>query len=361
MNSNRICRTSIGLSVLGVLGIVTLFAACGQGGGTPEQSKTSKDQQTDDGQPATGQGQASPAKAPPLVVAPFDAETAEKHQKAWADHLGLSGDITNSLGMKLKLIPAGEFLMGSPVGEAEREADEYQHRVRITKPFYLGVYEVTQGEYERVMGDKSELVRPWGWWQGQCVRPGYEPFPGGAGVLGGRGGVLPEAVGFAGREIRRSRVSFTDRGRMGIRLPRGDDDAIPLRVDTERSGGELRWDYPYGTERRGRIWSGRRRWVRTKRTPLVCTTCTGTCGSGVRTGMTASTMPARRWTIQRGLREARAGCSGAAAGARLRLVLPGGPPLLGRAVDPGQRTWASASRGQFPPHKLLGRARPFPR
>ena len=61
-------------------------------------------------------------------------------------------EITNSIGMRLKLIPAGEFLMGSPWTEAGREDDEKQHRVRITKPFYLGVYEVTQDEYERVMG-----------------------------------------------------------------------------------------------------------------------------------------------------------------------------------------------------------------
>jgi formylglycine-generating enzyme required for sulfatase activity len=64
----------------------------------------------------------------------------------------MSLEITNSIGMKLALIPAGEFLMGSPETELDRRADEPQHRVRITKPFYLGVYEVTQAEYERVMG-----------------------------------------------------------------------------------------------------------------------------------------------------------------------------------------------------------------
>jgi len=61
-------------------------------------------------------------------------------------------EVINSIGMKLKLIPAGEFMMGSPVTEEGRLEDELQHRVRITKPFYLGVYEVTQAEYERVMG-----------------------------------------------------------------------------------------------------------------------------------------------------------------------------------------------------------------
>jgi formylglycine-generating enzyme required for sulfatase activity len=60
--------------------------------------------------------------------------------------------MTNSIGMKLTLVPPGEFLMGSPNSEQDRSDGELQHRVRMTKPFYLGVYEVTQWEYERVMG-----------------------------------------------------------------------------------------------------------------------------------------------------------------------------------------------------------------
>ncbi len=61
--------------------------------------------------------------------------------------------LTNSIGMKLKLIPAGEFQMGSPANEEDRDDDEHHHRVRITKPFYLGVYEVTQRDYAKVMGN----------------------------------------------------------------------------------------------------------------------------------------------------------------------------------------------------------------
>jgi formylglycine-generating enzyme required for sulfatase activity len=60
--------------------------------------------------------------------------------------------ITNSIGMKLTLIPAGKFVMGSPPSEAERDAEELQHEVVITRPFYLGVYEVTQEQYQKVMG-----------------------------------------------------------------------------------------------------------------------------------------------------------------------------------------------------------------
>jgi formylglycine-generating enzyme required for sulfatase activity len=60
--------------------------------------------------------------------------------------------ITNSIGMKLARIPAGKFTMGSPASEAERESDESAHEVTISKPFYLGVFEVTQGQYQKVMG-----------------------------------------------------------------------------------------------------------------------------------------------------------------------------------------------------------------
>jgi formylglycine-generating enzyme required for sulfatase activity len=60
---------------------------------------------------------------------------------------------TNSVGMTLRLVPPGRFLMGSPSGEQDRPDDETQHEVEITTPFYLGACEVTQGEYETVMGN----------------------------------------------------------------------------------------------------------------------------------------------------------------------------------------------------------------
>jgi formylglycine-generating enzyme required for sulfatase activity len=63
--------------------------------------------------------------------------------------------ITNKIGMNLKLIPAGEFLMGSADRDPEAKPDEKpQHKVRIARPFYLGVYEVTQAEYKVVMVDR---------------------------------------------------------------------------------------------------------------------------------------------------------------------------------------------------------------
>ncbi|MFM8216772.1 MAG: formylglycine-generating enzyme family protein, partial [Pirellula sp.] len=60
--------------------------------------------------------------------------------------------LTNSIGMKLVLIPKGTFMMGSPESEEARFGDETQHEVTISKDYYLGVYEVTQAQYEKVMG-----------------------------------------------------------------------------------------------------------------------------------------------------------------------------------------------------------------
>jgi formylglycine-generating enzyme required for sulfatase activity len=71
--------------------------------------------------------------------------------------------ITNSIGMTLTLIPAGEFFMGSPDEAVEAEITEVpSHRVRITKPFYFGVTEVTQAEYESVMGNNPSYFSPKG-------------------------------------------------------------------------------------------------------------------------------------------------------------------------------------------------------
>jgi formylglycine-generating enzyme required for sulfatase activity len=61
-------------------------------------------------------------------------------------------EITNSIGMKLVLIPKGTFMMGSPKSDEGRQWDETQHEVTISKDYYLGVYEVTQAQYEKVMG-----------------------------------------------------------------------------------------------------------------------------------------------------------------------------------------------------------------
>ncbi len=66
---------------------------------------------------------------------------------------GSSEVVINSIGMKLVYIPAGEFMMGSPSSESQRYSEEGpQHRVKISKGFYMDIYEVTQEQYQAVMG-----------------------------------------------------------------------------------------------------------------------------------------------------------------------------------------------------------------
>ena len=82
----------------------------------------------------------------------------------------LSLDCGNGQALKLISIPAGEFMMGSPekipgMAWFERNLcvlnndpqpasgeEQPQHKVRITKPFYLGKFPVTQAQYEALMG-----------------------------------------------------------------------------------------------------------------------------------------------------------------------------------------------------------------
>jgi formylglycine-generating enzyme required for sulfatase activity len=106
-----------------------------------------------------------PVRRPPLAVAPFDEPTAKDHQERWARYLGVSVVETNSIDMKLVLVPPGEFIMGSTQEAAQVELQGFdpnytshvpsevpQHRVRISQPFRLGMTHVTQAEYQRVMG-----------------------------------------------------------------------------------------------------------------------------------------------------------------------------------------------------------------
>ncbi|MBI5723300.1 MAG: formylglycine-generating enzyme family protein [Planctomycetes bacterium] len=68
----------------------------------------------------------------------------------------LTLDLGNKITMKLVLIPAGKFMMGSLESEKERNNDEGpQHEVAISKPFYMGVNEVTQEQYQQLIGKNT--------------------------------------------------------------------------------------------------------------------------------------------------------------------------------------------------------------
>jgi formylglycine-generating enzyme required for sulfatase activity len=81
---------------------------------------------------------------------------AKQAQEAWAKYLGRAveeeHEIAPGVKMQFVLVPPGKFVMGSPEGEKGRDTDEVQHEVTLTRPFYLGRYEVTQAQYDAVAG-----------------------------------------------------------------------------------------------------------------------------------------------------------------------------------------------------------------
>ncbi|MGO8749019.1 MAG: SUMF1/EgtB/PvdO family nonheme iron enzyme [Thermoguttaceae bacterium] len=130
--------------------------------------------------------------SPPLAIAPFDAAKAREHQDAWAKHLGVPVVATNTIGMKLILVPPGEFMMGSPPELIEKEKREHgndkwylehlsgegpAHRVWITKPFRLGMFHVTQEEYQRVMGSNPGEFSVTGKWKDKIAGQDTRRFP----------------------------------------------------------------------------------------------------------------------------------------------------------------------------------------
>ena len=72
---------------------------------------------------------------------------------------GPGKSFTNTIGMKFMLIPAGSFMTGSPSSEPKRDSDERQHKVTLTKGFYMGVTEVTQGQWKNIMGSNPSYFK----------------------------------------------------------------------------------------------------------------------------------------------------------------------------------------------------------
>jgi formylglycine-generating enzyme required for sulfatase activity len=84
----------------------------------------------------------------------------------YAARAKLAPTLTLDLGDGVKwegvLIPAGSFMMGSPEGEAktpQEAASEKQHKVTITQPFYMGKFELTQAQYQKVTGANPSVEK----------------------------------------------------------------------------------------------------------------------------------------------------------------------------------------------------------
>jgi formylglycine-generating enzyme required for sulfatase activity len=62
-------------------------------------------------------------------------------------------------GVRLCWCPAGRFRMGSPLDEPGRREDEAQVEVTLSSGFWMGKYEVTQGQWRRVVGEQQKELR----------------------------------------------------------------------------------------------------------------------------------------------------------------------------------------------------------
>jgi formylglycine-generating enzyme len=106
------------------------------------------------------------ANEPALLIAPFDAVRAGHERDLWAKKLGIPAEVTlSSLGLKLILIPPGQFEMGSPESPAQLQkvfpyaikewltGELPVHRVTISHPIYIARCEVTKEQYQRFVDE----------------------------------------------------------------------------------------------------------------------------------------------------------------------------------------------------------------
>ena len=148
-------------------------------------------------------------------AAPRPLEQGKTPQEAGAGDKteGPPKEVTVDLGggvkMELVLMPAGSFLMGEKTEWGWGE--EPVHKVRITKPFYLGKYEVTQEQWQAVMGSNpSKFKGP----KNPVEQVSWND--------------CQTFLGQAEREARQrgAEVRPADRGAVGIRLPGGKHDPL---------------------------------------------------------------------------------------------------------------------------------------
>jgi formylglycine-generating enzyme required for sulfatase activity len=95
-----------------------------------------------------------------MLLAKVD-KALEKAGGPPAKNRAMTLDLGGKVTMKLVRIPAGKFMMGTPDDEPGRNGNEGpQHLVEISRSFYMGVYEVTQAQYEAVMGKNPRFKAP---------------------------------------------------------------------------------------------------------------------------------------------------------------------------------------------------------
>lgn len=96
------------------------------------------------------------------------------------------GDEYKTTKLVLRLIPPGSFMMGSPSDESGRSSYEDLHGVVLTKPFYIGVFEVTQKQYQLVMGT-TPVANNWSTLKGDMRPVSYVSYNDIRGSVNGAG------------------------------------------------------------------------------------------------------------------------------------------------------------------------------
>ena len=234
---------------------------------------------------------ASTEATPPAAVAPFDAAQARAHQEAWAKHLKIPVEQRNAIGMRLTLIPPGEFMMGSTDeqleatrrildefkvsdprhvewGNAQLPLEQPRHQVALAKPCLIGETEVTIGQFRRFVNATGYVTEAEQFGGGDSdSREERDPLkksrhmayarfqsdrrlPRYPNLVDRRGGdvqlaersrkpfALLQARDERRVEIgsRRNRLSTADRSRMGVRLPRRHHHALLVWRRLQKTG-----------------------------------------------------------------------------------------------------------------------------
>ncbi len=148
-----------GLVFLLVLVVVScaglMFSGFGGSGKDQRFAKNKKDTRPERKEPTVAPNPSGKSGPPNLLSFPLSESQAKDYKKRWADHYGVPVFTTNKLGMKFAFIPPGSFVMGSPVSEIGRVDKETQHKVTLTKGFYVSVTEVTQAQWRAVMNENN--------------------------------------------------------------------------------------------------------------------------------------------------------------------------------------------------------------
>ena len=124
--------------VLFLVGAVTLIEGCSNGKDPQEKEEPAVEKV------------ASVSNEKDITKEPTKKESSGKEEIT---------DLGKDVKLEMILIPAGKFVMGSPESEKGRSKDETQHEVSLTKPFYMGKYEVTQEQWEAVMVNNRSFYR----------------------------------------------------------------------------------------------------------------------------------------------------------------------------------------------------------